>query len=176
MFTPIFPNLAGMIPLMAAAETIITEDFADALEWAYGAATPGPVYARIQNSQRHSSDYPLLILQPGTDNPAEINGGIQQDSIFDVEIFVTKDVNAGGSLVDDLIRDLIRYYDATRMAWMSAGGARWRANFPAGEDASKIRISCSNANFGQALPQRTKGGLYLYSVAFELRIQLTEAQ
>jgi hypothetical protein len=178
-WTPLFPNLAGQLPLLKSAKTIIERDFAEALAWAFGAGTPGPVYQRIQFTQRHSRVYPLLVIQAATSTPQPLStGGLTQDHVFDVEIFLIRSISSGNlsDEIDTLAEDLIRYYDATVMSFLSASMADWRANFPASDDAGKLQVWCTNAVFGQLLQSVEAQGEYLHSVAFELQVKLTEAQ
>src|SRR5262245_37881208 len=178
-WTPLFPTLAGQLPLLLNAKAIIERDFEDALDWAFGAGTPGPEYARIQFTQRHSRLYPLLVIQAATSTPQPVDsGGMTQNHVFDVEIFLTRAISSGdlSAQIDDLAKDVIRYYDATVMSFLSASSSDWRANFPSGDDAGKVSVWCGNAVFGQLLQSEEAQGEYLHSVAFELQIRLIEAQ
>jgi hypothetical protein len=180
-FTPVFANWAGMLPIQEAAKAIIEADFVDALAWrcALDGSTPGDAYARIQFTQRHSQQYPLLIIQPATDTPEPLgSGGIRQAHVFDCEIFLTRAISTGnlGDAIDDLARDLVRYYDATVMAFLSAPDSDWVAEFPAGSEAGKLQPWCTNAVFGQLQQSREVNGLYLHSVAFELQVNLIESE
>lgn len=180
-FTPAFENFGGLLPILTAAKTIIERDFAEALVWRCGldGSTPGDAYARVQLTQRHSQAYPLLIIQPATDTPTPLgSGGAQQAHVFDCEIFLTKAITSGNlsDAIDDLAKDLIRYYDATVAAFISAPDADWIADFPAGSEVGKLQPWCTNAVFGQLQQSREVNGLYLHSVAFELQVNLIEAQ
>ena len=77
--------------------------------------------------------------------------------------------------VDALAVDLLRWYDATVMAFLSAPPADWRANFPDDEAVSKLQVWCTNAVFGQLQEARETAGKYLHSVAFELQVKLLES-
>lgn len=176
-----FENWGGLLPILEAAKTILARDFADALAWRcdLDGSTPGSDYARIQFTQRHSAVYPLLVIQPATSTPERLGaGGVQQRHVFDVEIFLTKSLVAATSAdgVDDLARELVRYYDATVMALMSAADSDWEASLPAGADVGKFDPWCTNAVFGQLEQSREVNGEYLHSVAFELQINVIEAQ
>lgn len=180
-WTAKYANRAGMIPVLQNAKTIIERDQAAALVWAFGAATPGANFARVQFTQRHSAEYPLLIIQAATDTPSELGtGGILEQHVFDVEIFLTREISVASSFadeVDTLAVDLIRYYDATVMAFLSASASDWTANFPnGGVDAGKVRVFCTNAVFGQLQQAKESAGKYLHSVAFELQVKLIESE
>lgn len=180
-WTPAFPNFGGMLPIMEAARRIIDRDMTEALAWrsSLDGSTAGNPYARIQFTQRHSAAFPLLIIQPATDAPAPLgSGGLVQLMVFDIEIFVTAAIVSGdlGQGIDDLARTLQRYYDATRMAFLSAPDSDWFADFPANEEAGKIEPWCTNAVFGQLQQSREVNSEYLHSVAFELQLRFIEAQ
>jgi hypothetical protein len=180
-FVPAFDKWVGILPLQEAAKAIIEDNFTAALAWrcALDGSTPGSDYARIQFMQRHSADYPLLIIQAATETPLPLGtGGIQQAMIFDCEIFITKAITSGslGEQTDELARETVRYLDATRMAFLSAADSEWLAEFPAGADAGKLKVWCSNVVFGQLEQSREVNGVYLHSVAFELQIRFIEAQ
>lgn len=181
-FTPAWTNWGGLLPVMEAARSIIESDMAGALTWRSGldGSTAGSTYARIQHTQRHSSQYPLLVIQPATDTPAPLGtGGARQAHVFDVEIYLTKSIatSTPGDAHDDLVKELIRYYDATVHAFMSATDAQWTAHYPDDSEAKngRIEVWCTNAVFGQLEKAKEIAGLYLHSVAFELQVRLTEA-
>lgn len=180
-WAPAFPDWGGMLPIMEAAKTIIERDVADALAWRAGldSSTAGLAFTRVQLTQRHSQAFPLLIIQPATNAPQALGtGGVQQQMVFDVEIFITKNAASGNpsDAIDELARELTRYYDATVMAFLSAPDSDWLANFPAGSDAGKIEPWCTNAVFGQLQQSREVNSEYLHSVAFELQLRFIEAQ
>lgn len=181
-FTPIFTSYSGMLPIMKAAKAILESDFLDALTWraALDGASVGEDFARIQFSQMHSQKFPLCVIQPAQDLPQQITGGLQQRHIFDVEIFITRAINTGSQVdgINALAEDLIRYYDATVAALTSATDAQWIANLPSGANIGGIRPFCTNGVFGQIQEgsARETAGQYLRSVAFELQIQMVEAE
>lgn len=180
-FTPLFPLLAGQLPLLQNARRIIETDMKEALEWAYGSAEAGPEYERIQFSTRHSRSFPLLIIQPAGNN-AELleQGGLTQTHSFAVSIFLsdtdlTNDDQAGR--INALTEALIRYYDATMMCFLSATRSQWRLNFPgAGADQAGVHVIVRNAIYGQIAQAREEAGVYVRSVNFELLIRLTESR
>lgn len=180
-FTPLFPLLAGQLPLLLNARRIIEADMKDALEWAYGTAEPGPVYERIQFSTRHSRSFPLLIIQPAGNNAGLYEqGGVDQQHSFAVSIFLsdtdeTNDDQAGR--ISKLTEALIRYYDATMMAFISATPAQWRQGFPgSGAEQGGVKVTVRNAIYGQIAQPREEAGVYIRSVTFELFIRLTESR
>src|SRR5262245_13530498 len=138
---PRFPNWAGVLPLLQNAKFIVGRDIAEALVWAFGITTPGPVYKRIAFTQRHSQVYPLLVIQTATHTSSELVGGVVQQAIFDVEIFLTRAISGSNPSdeIDVLAQDLVRYYDATVMAFISAKAADWRRNFD-GADQGKVHV------------------------------------
>jgi hypothetical protein len=178
-FDPIYPEYAGMLPILASAQEIIERDMGDALIWRFGVNPVGDNYARIQNTQMHSSDYPLLIIQPATDDRDPLGvGGIVDRQVFDVEISLTRSIDSGDPIdgVNTLTRDLIRYYDATVMCFESAPGADWVSNFPGSEAQSKVQVSCTAAVFGEIQAAREVAGLYLRSMGFQLQVRFIEGQ
>lgn len=180
-FVPTFTTWAGALPILEAAKTIIERDIEEALAWRsdLDASTPGSVYARTQFTQRHSQVFPLLVIQPATSTPTLLGaGGVRQVHVFDVEIYLTKSLTPATSAtgVEDLVRELVRYADATMMAWMSAPDSDWSANLPADADVGRYEVFCTNFVFGQLEQSREVKGEYLHSVAFELQVSLIEAQ
>jgi hypothetical protein len=180
-WTPKYANRAGMIPVLQNAKAIVERDIGEALAWAFGGGVPGDVFKRIQFTQRHSAEYPLLIIQAATDTPSELGtGGLLEKHVFDVEIFLTREISVSSNFADEvdaLAEDLIRYYDATVMAFLSASASDWTASFPGGGvDAGKIRVFCTNAVFGQLQQAREVASKYLHSVAFELQVSLIESE
>lgn len=178
-FSPIYPNYAGMLPVLVSAQEIIERDMADALAWRFGVNPVGDNYARIQNTQMHSADYPLLIIQPATDDRDPLGvGGILDRQVFDVEISLTRSVDSGDPVdaVSELTRDLIRYYDATVMCFESASGTDWTANFLTEDAQSKVQVACTSAVFGQLQEAREIAGLYLRSMGFQLQVRFIEGQ
>lgn len=173
-FNAKFDHWAGILPLLESARTIVERDFAEALTWRYSPATPPASYARIQFTQRHSAQFPLLVLQPATSTPEALTGGVLQRHTFDCEIYLTSAAAASDD-IDDLARDLVRYLDATTMVFLSAPASDWRANLP-NDDGGKVRVWCTNVVFGQLQQAVERNGLYLHSVAFELQIDLLEAE
>lgn len=178
-WTPAFGDWAGLLPVLRNAKAIIERDIAEALVWAYGPNTPpATAYSRIQFTQRHSREYPLLVIQAATDTPKALgSGGVEQEHVFDVQIYLTREVSTAtnfGGEVDALAEDVIRFYDATVMAFLSASSSDWRANFP-NDGAGKVKVWCTNAVFGQLQVSTETGGKYLHDVAFELRVQLIES-
>lgn len=176
-----FSTWAGLLPILEAARTIVARDMVDALAWrcALDASTPGDDYARIQFTQRHSQVFPLLVIQPSTSTPELLGaGGVRQRHVFDVEIYLTKSLTPTTSAagVEDLVRDLVRYADATTMALMSAPDSDWTASLPTGADVGRFEVFCTNYVFGQLEQSKETKGEYLHSVAFELQIALTEAE
>lgn len=171
----------GLAPILDAARIIVQAEMVNKLAWRYGLdSLPTPSdYARIQNTQMHSRSYPLLIVQAAADNPALIGtGGVNQAHVFDVEIFLTKQMS-GGSPVDaanELAIDLIRYYDATRRCWRAASYADWMQSFPDTVPDNRIEIFCTAAVFGQLSVAKEEAGLYMHSVAFELQVKYTESE
>ena len=174
-FEPLFEDWAGIRPLLKTARTIIERDMEAALIWAYGESEPGPVYARIQYTQRHSQAFPLLVLQAASSTPEPLSGGILQRHVLDCEIYLTRATQTGED-IDTLALDLIRYLDATVMCFLSAPAVDWTSEFPTGADAGKIRIWCTNIIFGQLQQAAERSGQYLHSVAFELQIDLIESE
>lgn len=175
-WSPAYPNLAGVLPILQNARAIIEQDFADALAWAYGVNESGGPYARIQYTQRHSQAFPLLVIQPATSSPAATGqGGVLQSHVFDVEIYLTRAISAGNpsDSIDQLPQDLIRYLDATMMAFLSAPASAWRTNL--GTDQGAVGIWCTNIVFGQLQQAKEAAGNYLHSVAFELQVDLLES-
>lgn len=179
-FTPIFPDLAGQLPLLQNAAAIIRANFKDALEWAYGVNEPGPEYSRIQYSTRHSREFPLLIIQPAGNNAALIEqGGIDQTHSFSVTIALAdQDINNDElpARIDALTQNTIRYYDATMMCFLSATRAEWRQNFPGSGKQGGVHVSVRNAIYGQISRASEEAGVYVRSVNFELFIRLTESR
>lgn len=180
-FAASFENWAGLLPILEAARTIVARDMADALAWrcALDASTPGDDYARIQFTQRHSQQFPLLVIQPSTSTPELLGaGGVRQRHVFDVEIYLTKSLTPATSStgVEDLVRDLVRYGDATTMALMSAPDDDWASSLPIGADVGRFEVFCTNYVFGQLEQSKEAKGEYLHSVAFELQVQLIEAE
>lgn len=181
-FDPVFNVWAGMLPIMNAAKRIIEDDFSAALAWrcALDSSTAGADYVRVQFSQAHSQNYPMLVIQPAQSIPDLLGtGGIQQRHVFDVEIFLTRAISGG--IVDginELSSDLVRYYDATVMAFLSATGAQWTASLPASHNVDEIKPFCTNAVFGQPIEgsARESAGQYMRSCAFELQVELIEGQ
>lgn len=174
-FEPIFEHWAGLRPLLKTARTIIERDMEAALDWSFGDLEPGPVYARIQYTQRHSQAFPLLVLQAASSTPEPLSGGVLQRHVIDCEIYLTRSTQTGED-IDTLAQDLIRYLDATMMCFLSAPATDWTAGFPAGADAGKIRVWCTNIVFGQLQQATERSGQYLHSVAFELQIDLIESE
>lgn len=182
-FVSAFEKYAGMLPVLEAAKAIVERDIAEALAWRSGldGSTPGPAYVRVQFSQAHSAEYPLLIIEPATDDGEPLGaGGIVQDMTLDCRIYITKALNSGDLQEKhaDLTREIIRYYDATRMALLSAPDSDWREFFPASNDTSKFKLFATSAVF--ALVEEGKAaevaGQCLRSVGFELRVGFIEAQ
>jgi hypothetical protein len=127
-FEPLFEDWAGIRPLLKTARTIIERDMEAALIWAYGESEPGPVYARIQYTQRHSQAFPLLVLQAASSTPEPLSGGILQRHVLDCEIYLTRATQTGED-IDTLALDLIRYLDATVMCFLSAPAVDWTVSF-----------------------------------------------
>lgn len=180
-FSASFTTWAGLLPILEAAKAIVERDIEEALAWRSGldASTAGSAYSRIQFTQRHSQVFPLLVIQPATSTPELLGaGGVRQRHVFDVEIYLTKSLTPATSAagVEDLVRELVRYADATTMALMSASDADWAANLPDDADAGRFEVFCTNYVFGQLQQSREAAGEYLHSVAFELQVQLIEAQ
>lgn len=179
-FVPKYPNYAGILPIQEAAKGIIERDFEEALAWrcSLDGSTPGANYKRIQLSQRHSKEYPLLVIQTESSDPVPLTGGIQQQHFFDCEIFVTKAVSTGNlaDAVDELAKEITRYYDATFMAWESASQDDWQGNFPAGANASKLQVFCSDIVWSELERAKEEAGLYSRSAAFQLVVKLIEAE
>lgn len=175
-FDPIFPNWAGILPILQNARTIIERDIEEALAWSFGASTPGPVYSRIQYTQRHSRVYPLLVMQPATTTPEALNGGVLQRHVFDCEIYLTRSIDSGNlsDEIDTLATDLIRYFDATMMCLLSAPASDWQTDLSDGQ--GKVRVWCTNGVFGQLFQSREAKGEYLHSMAFELQVDLIESE
>lgn len=178
-FSAIYPDYAGMLPILASAQTIIETDMADALTWRFGSNPVGANYARIQNTQMHSEDYPLLIIQPATDDRDPLgSGGVTDRQVFDVEISLTTSINNGNPIdaVNTLTRDLIRYYDATVMCFESAPATDWTTNFTSNTAQGKVQVSCTAANFGELQEAKEVAGLYLRSMGFQLQVRFIEGQ
>lgn len=179
-FVPKYPNYAGILPIQEAAKGIIARDFEEALAWrcSKDGSTPGPAYRRIQFSQRHSKEYPLLVIQTESSDPVPVVGGIQQQHFFDCEIFVTKSVDGGnlGDAVDELSKEITRYYDATFMAWESASMEDWQGNFPADANVGKLKVFCSDIVWGELEKAKEEAGMYSRSAAFQLQVKLIEAE
>lgn len=179
-FVPKFPNYAGILPIQEAAKGIIIRDFVEALAWRceLDGSTPGANYARIQLSQRHSKDYPLLVIQAESSDPLALTGGIKQQHFFDCEIFVTKSIGSGNhaDAIDELSKEITRYLDATKMAWESASQEDWQGNFPADSNSGKVEVFCGDIVWGELEKAKEEAGLYSRSVAFQLRVSLIEAE
>ena len=179
-WNPVYPDIAGMLPVLKNAHRIVNRDIVDALAWAFGVNPPGAAYVRIQNSQHHSEEYPLFIFQPAAGNPSRIgNGGINQEWVFDCEIFVTKSIDASENFdvaIETLTEDVIRYYDATTMVLLSAPLQDWIYQFPEPTKAGTVDVWCSQIIFGQIEDSEEKSGLYLRSVAFETTVKLLESK
>jgi len=181
-WTPLFNNYAGMLPVLTAAKAIIERDQTDALAWSFGADPAGPDFARIQTLQRFSRNYPLLIIQPARWSPDTLGaGGINQNHVFRVSIYCTKQLASGdpNDALEALTADLLRYFDAVCMAWWSAPSDDWYADFPGGvSDAGqgKVKIEFANGVFGNIETAVATNGLYLLSMYFELQVSLTESE
>lgn len=183
-FQPAFIDWSGPLPLIEAAKKMVVEKVGAALQWRANldGSSPGKPYARVQLAQRFSDEYPLLIIQPATDVPERLGtGGVIHVMTFDCEIFVEKDCGIKNGkkhadLIDDMTRELVRLYDATRMVFLSAPDAVWREFFPADNDAGKFDPWCSNAVFGELTLSEERAGHYSRSAAFELLMRYSESQ
>lgn len=181
-FDPAFSYAVDPLNFLDAAGAIVERDIYDALQWRANLDGSEVLakFKRIQLSQRHSQDYPLLIIQPATDTPTAINGGIAHQMTFDLEIFATKNIGGGdrqSDKIDDLTRELLRYYGATRQCLISAPDEDWAAFIPVGAKVgNKFEPFCTNAVFGELTEATEKAGLYCRSVAFELQLRFLEPQ
>lgn len=182
-FEPLFTNYIGMLPFLTAAKAIIESDFEDALAWRCGldGSTPGDNYAAVQFSHMHSEVFPLLVIQPGASNPDyATTGGMRQAHIFEAEIFITRPIGAGDPVAqfNAMAADLVRYLDATMWAFMAATLTQWQADLPAGANYGKLAVSCTDIVFGELIKgsEKESAGQYERSVAFELHVDLREAQ
>lgn len=185
-FAPAFSKFVGILPLQNAALEIIADNFLDALGWrrALDASTGTTNYARRQKTVQHSDPkFPALFVQIATESSELLGtGGITYERIFEVQIWLSQAIS-GGSITDGvnaLSDELIRYYDATCMAWLSAPDSEWAQFFPAGS-AGKIGnliIRCTDAVFGQTQQGEAAevAGQYARSVSFELVIKVTEVE
>lgn len=175
---PVFPDYAGLLPVMQNAKFIIQRDIKDALAWAFGALDPGPEFVRIQYSQHVSAEYPMLVIQPATDAPVRIIGGILQSAVFACEIHVTASIDGDNdptAQTDTLTETLMRYMDATRLAFLSAPTQDWRRNFAPG-NVGKVETWVTNGVYGQLADSEVIDSTYLRSVAFELQLKFTESE
>lgn len=181
-FTPKITAYVGLLPLLRAAKKIIEDDFAAALIWrcSLDASTPGADYARIQTSQMHSRNFPLLTIQPAQDRPGEnVDEGIDQNETFEVAISLVRAITTGDPVaqIDAQTADLIRYYDATRWALESATDAQWRQFFPASANAGPVKVQCGEGVFRQLVEGSAteSAGQYERSMDFELQVNFFEA-
>lgn len=182
-FTPQIAAYVGLLPLLKAAKKIIEDDFEDALAWrcSLDSSTPGENYARIQTSQMHSRNFPLLVIQPAQDRPGEnVDQGVDQNQFFDVSIHIVRAI--GGTVppveqIDAMAAELIRYYEATRWAFECATEAQWREFFPSGARTDRLAVRCAEGVFGQLIEGSAKesAGQYERSMDFELQIKFIEA-
>ena len=176
-FEPRFPNYCGMLPVLQNARAIIERDIADALEWAYGINKPGAPFVRVQYTQRHSDVFPLLTIEPGDIDFVEIDGGLQLVHTFACAIYLTAEISKGNlsAAIDQLPQDVLRYFDAVMMCFLSAPAADWRQNMTS--DQGKVTVSIGDVTFGPLQQgQKEADGKYFHSVFFGLEVSLTESE